>query len=384
MTITTTSETNFCSVCARQAGLDPSGYAAAHDQVIAVEIPLPWPATMFSDPGTLPPELLEMINILRQEHMQGRPVRIRPLAIAPDPEYSRPSFRRALFYQRPNGSCAAFTQQEYLAPEAEIGMLCWALLRDPAMLPHFEVYREPTGAVRDLMVCTHGTIDAACGKFGFPLYNLLRERYAASSGGRLRAWRVTHFGGHVFAPTMIDMPHGSYWAYVGNEEAELLVQRGGDVTRLRDHYRGWSGLAAPFLQVLERELFLHYGWPWLNYHKQGKVLAEDQTGQTHYHQGHAATWAEVQIDFAAPDGSLRGSCIARVEESKRVETISSTGDPATYAYPQYAVAWMEIHEDQHGSRVAPTSCKSMQMAHMSVDSPQIRDNRAGDQQLSCG
>ncbi|MCG8349720.1 MAG: hypothetical protein MI924_18295, partial [Chloroflexales bacterium] len=266
MTTLTTSEKNFCSVCARQAGLDPSGYAAAHDQLLAIETPLPWPATMFREPGTLPHELLEMIKILRQEHMQGRPVRIRPIAIAPDPEYSRPGFRRVLFYQRPNDPCAAFTQQEYLAPQAELGPLCWALLRDPAALPRFEAYYQPTGDMRDLMVCTHGTVDAACGKFGFPLYKLLRERHAALSGGRLRVWRVTHFGGHVFAPTMIDMPHGSYWAYIGAEEAALLVQRCGDVGRLRGHYRGWSGLAAPFLQVLERELFLRYGWPWLDYH----------------------------------------------------------------------------------------------------------------------
>ena len=86
------------------------------------------------------------------------------------------------------------------------------------------------------MVCTHGAVDAACAKFGFPIYRQLR-RLADESNGQVRVWRVSHFGAHIFAPTLIDMPEFRYWGYVEREEAPMIVNRNGSVLRLRNHYR---------------------------------------------------------------------------------------------------------------------------------------------------
>jgi ABC-type Fe3+-hydroxamate transport system substrate-binding protein len=214
----------------------------------------------------------------------------------------------------------------------------------PERLEAFAAYRQDVGEVRDLLVCTHGSVDAACSKFGYLTYVHLRK-LAADSGGRLRAWRTTHFGGHVFAPTLIDMPHGSYWAYIEQEEAEALVGRSGAVARLREHYRGWAGLPAPFLQVLERELFVRFGWEWLQYAKAGRVLTQDETAEPDDH-GHAEpVWAEVHLDYRAPNG-VGGSVTARVELTKRVEVIHTSGGTETYAYPQYAVAWLREDEER--------------------------------------
>lgn len=336
---TSTTASRFCSVCARQAGLSPIGYGgAAFTTIVAAELPLPWPVGMFSDPQRMPPEFLAVMQHIRDEYQRTHEVRIRPLGIAPDAEYATPGMRRVIGWQRPEGPFAAFEHAEYLVPDDQLGPLFYALALAPERLDAFAAYRQDVGEVRDLLVCTHGSVDAACSKFGYPTYAHLRK-IAADSGGQLRAWRTTHFGGHVFAPTLIDMPHGSYWAYIEQEEAETLVGRSGDVARLREHYRGWAGLPAPFLQVLERELFVRHGWAWLQYAKSGRILAHDQTAEPDA-DGHAEpTWAEVQLDYYAPDG-VTASVTARVELTNRVEVIHTSGGDETYAYPQYAVAWL--------------------------------------------
>jgi hypothetical protein len=336
--MTTTTDTRFCSVCARQAGLDPVGYGGmAYQTIIAVELPLPWPVSMFADPARMPPEVLAVMQHMRDEYMRTGQVRTRPLGIAPDRDYSVAGMRRVIGWRRPDGPFAQFTRSEYLAPETQIGPLVYALALTPERLDDFAAYRQEMGDVRDLLVCTHGSVDAACSKFGYPTYARLRQ-IAADSGGALRAWRTTHFGGHVFAPTLIDMPHGSYWAYIERDEAELLVGRRGDAAHLRGHYRGWAGLPPPFLQVLERELFARFGWEWLQYAKAGRILAQDETATPDEH-GHAEpTWAEAQIDYTAPDGTT-GVVTARIELTGHIEIIHTSGQAETYAHPQYAIIW---------------------------------------------
>lgn len=324
----------FCSLCARQAGLDAVGSAYTYEHVLAVETPLPWPVSMYSQPGVLPDELLQLRKRQVEAYQRGESMQVSAFAIAPDATYSMPGYRRVLSYRRPQGLFARFTQAEYLVPQCDVGPLCWALLIDHAALPRFADHLLPSSGVRDLMVCTHGAVDAACAKFGFPLYRELR-RMADESEGRLRTWRVSHFGGHVFAPTMIDMPEFRYWAYIEREQAELLVARAGHALHLRDNYRGWAGLDSPFLQAAERELFVRHGWPWIDYRKSGRVLAQSDADDQ-------LTWADVRIDYAAPDGSDQGAYLVRVELQSSVDCRHSSADNETFAYPQYGVTQVEM------------------------------------------
>lgn len=338
-----TADNRFCSVCARQAGLDPGGHAGSdHATFIAVELPLPWPRALFSDPERLPAELLAVRRHIVEEYRHSQRLLIRLVGIAPDRDYSRPGLRRTICWRRPDGPFAQFAHEEYLVPEAQLGPLVYALAITPERLGEFAPFRQEPAAVRDLLVCTHGNVDAACSKFGYPTYAQLRA-IAADSGGALRAWRATHFGGHVFAPTLIDLPHGSYWAYVGQAEAEWLVARSGDVAPLRGIYRGWAGLPPPFLQLLERKLFERHGWAWLQYAKSGRVLAQDETAEPDEEGDRERAWAEVRLEYRAPDGRA-GVATARVELARRVEVIHSSGGDETYAYPQYELAWMRIEE----------------------------------------
>ncbi len=225
------------------------------------------------------------------------------------------------------GAFAAYDKVEYLVPEAERGPLLWAWYQQPDELPRFDCWRDrASDDTREILVCTHGSVDAACGKFGYPLYHLLRQQQANAS---LRVWRVSHFGGHVFAPTLIDMPSGHFWAYVEPPQAVQIARREGEVAALRGHYRGWSGLESGFLQAAERELWQRYGWQWFDFQRVGVIRAKDETGDE-------PRWAEVEISYRAPDGST-GRCRARVETAEPITTISTTGQPYTHPYAQYLV-----------------------------------------------
>jgi len=315
----------YCNVLALEKGLDPAGYAGVFDTAFALELPLPWPRAILLEPDKLPPELVQLIGVYLNMPEDERPS-IRPLFIAPDETYSKPGYRRFIYYTRPAGALAEFDRHEYLMPEAEVGKLIWALQQEPETVAQFAPYRVDNGDVRDIMVCTHGSVDVACAKFGYPLYRHLRDEMATD---KLRVWRVNHFGGHVFAPTLMDMPRGDYWAFVDPDDGRRIIERDGDFTPLGKKYRGSAALTYGFVQAMERDILLREGWSWMTYQRQGIELAKDE--------GVPPGWAEIRITYQSEDGSVCGAYEGRVTIADHVETIGSTGDEKTHAYPQYQV-----------------------------------------------
>lgn len=94
-----------------------------------------------------------------------------------------------------------------------------------------------------------------------------------------------------------------------------------------------AGLESPLLQVAERELFMRYGWPWIEYLKSGCVLAQDESPEP--------SWAEIRLDYMSQDSSESGGYIAHVELAGHIECKYSTAEAETYAYPQYVVTHLE-------------------------------------------
>lgn len=260
-------------------------------------------------------------------------IETRILAIAPDREYSCPNATRVLYYRRPTVPFAQFEKQEFILSEDQVVPLATALLKQPDELSRFQQYQQQTSHIRELLVCTHGNVDVVCARFGYPIYQKLRQEYAANSAGKLRVWRVSHIGGHAFAPTLIDLPQGHYWGHLEPEVLELLVRQDGSVSKLRPFYRGWAGLTQ-LEQVAEREIWMQAGWAWLDYLKAGQVLAIDEANEEW-----DADWAEVRLDFAAPGGSVSGAYEARVEVCGHVMTAWDSGDePPLREVKQYRVS----------------------------------------------
>lgn len=319
----------YCNQLAIEKGVDPVGHAGSYTTVMVIEVPLPWKQNMYKEAGVLPQQVLDLYEVRLERYQAGQGYPHTVLMVASDPTYSQHGYRRIMFYERPSGSFASYQKVEYLVPEAEFGDAIWALAEAPEKLPQYEQYRDPgNDATREILVCTHGSVDVACAKFGYPLYNYMRKNLSSND---LRVWRVSHFGGHLFAPTLVDMPHGHYWAYVEREQADQIVQRTGDPHHLYKHYRGWSGFDSSFLQAAERELWMQYGWDWFSMSKSGTVINEAE--------GEEPNRATVQVDYTYQAQELR--YIAEVEVHQRIATPYSTASTETYSYPQYVVKQFE-------------------------------------------
>ena len=126
--------------------------------------------------------------------------------------------------------------------------------------------REVPAQGADLHVCTHGTVDAACGRYGVPVYQAL------VNGGE-RGWRTGHFGGHRLAATAVELPSGLLWAHLTPELALKIARREGHPADYARYLRGYSGLPA-LAQVVDRELFVRRGWSWLDADRQAEVRGE--------------------------------------------------------------------------------------------------------------
>ncbi|MBW4643221.1 MAG: sucrase ferredoxin [Goleter apudmare HA4340-LM2] len=299
----------FCSKVSKTNGEDPIGTAKPADTWIIIEMPQPWTKTSLMTHSAM--------KLAFEAIRQG--AKLIPIAIAPDQEYSVPGLARLLHYQRSPSAFAQYDQQEFLVPETLLPQLTAAILHQPEELHRFEPYQQ-FNHTREMMVCTHGNIDVACSRFGYPIYQKLRQDYAAPSNQTLRVWRCSHFGGHQFAPTLVDLPTGQFWGHLEPDMLDILVQRDRPVTELRQFYRGWSGLTQ-FEQIVERDLWMQYGWDWLNYKKSGQMLALDTTNEEWN-----ADWADVRLDFTSPDGNVKGSYQARIETCGHVMTLSCSGN----------------------------------------------------------
>ncbi|QLE57674.1 sucrase ferredoxin [Nostoc sp. TCL26-01] len=316
----------FCSVISKANGEDPIGSASTTHAWLVMEAALPWTEEhLHSDP------ILNEIHELFHK-LDDRPASVMPIAIAPDKEYSVPGHIRVLYYQRPEDHFAQFSKQEFLIPESLISQFATAFTQAPQDLNQFAAYLQPDNHIRDLLVCTHGDVDVACSRFGYPIYQKLRQDDAATSTGKLRVWRCSHIGAHQFAPTLFDLPTGQFWGHLEPSILSVLVRRDNPVEHLRQFYRGWSGMTK-FAQIVEREIWLQQGWDWLNYKKSGEVIAQDPI-----HDEWNADWAEVRIDFTSPDNSTQGSYFARVEAYAQVMTLFNSGhEQPLEAVKQYRV-----------------------------------------------
>jgi hypothetical protein len=252
-----------CSRVSRGNGEELIGSAKYFDRWLLVELPLPWPPGMGTAVWETPrvPEPLRAALRTATRRTADIGLEMKTMGAAPDPEYSRDGYTRVMRLDPIPGPTAGLTRCEYVVPDDDAPALIDALFgEDPSPLRRFADARVDL-AVRDLIVCTHASVDACCGTFGYPLFQAQRERHG--SGGQVRVWRVSSFGGHRFAPSPIDLPEGRFWGNVEVERMAEIVDRAAPAKQALDMYRGWACLRIPAEQVLERELLDRHGWEWI-------------------------------------------------------------------------------------------------------------------------
>lgn len=110
-----------------------------------------------------------------------------------------------------------------------------ASVQPPDLQP--EQWRPATEPL--LLVCTHGRHDPCCAIWGRPVANALAARYPAET------WECSHVGGDRFAPNLVVLPQGYYFARVPPDDAADVVARLSAGRLATGYLRGRSALPLP-------------------------------------------------------------------------------------------------------------------------------------------
>ncbi len=258
----------FCADYSRQIGEDIIGSATNYQTYILVECPPPWASEAFHSKWI--PENLRFLV----EEVKSAKLPVSFLLIANDLSH-KINHTTLLIYQKQEGLSSGYDKQEFHLTNIEqvAGVVRKYLC---GKNPGYEVKNIVT---RDILICTHGSHDQCCARYGNPFYFHAKNTITNLHLENTRIWKSTHFGGHRFAPTAIDLPEGRYYGVLDSESFRAILTRTGDIQCLNQVYRG-SGILPPALQILEKELILYYGWDWFNYKISGKILEQSLDNQT--------------------------------------------------------------------------------------------------------
>ncbi|MGI9553989.1 MAG: sucrase ferredoxin [Thermodesulfobacteriota bacterium] len=69
-----------------------------------------------------------------------------------------------------------------------------------------------------VLVCTHGSYDSCCGKYGVQVYNEIQKN------SDIKVWRTTHVGSHRFSANLVMLPQGIYYGRVNTENVEEIIK----------------------------------------------------------------------------------------------------------------------------------------------------------------
>lgn len=229
-----------CADHARGLAVDPGGSAITADLLIAVEVPLPWPKPVFDHP------LLTGID--RAVTEAGVPARV--LAAVP----LRPGAPdSAIVAYRRRG--ASMVRTEVRVDPADIAAAVQTVLDAPTAAGDTGDTGHDDRSRPELWVCTQGSHDSCCGRDGTRL-----AADVAAAGIDVVVRRVSHTGGHRFAPTALTLPDGRMWGYIDPTLVDQVINRVGTPGRLAERCRGWTGASTGFAQMAERAVFADVGW----------------------------------------------------------------------------------------------------------------------------
>ncbi len=281
-----------CAAHAAAIGADPGGTAICANAVALVETPLPWAKPVFTS------GLLEGLAPMMELHVGAT----RVLAVVPPDRHSESRRKRDEISVTLHWRSGAGTSSvRYIAcgPEGLRGLFGHLAHRMPTDSGPDSGGFTAVGCAENesaVLICTQGSHDVCCGSEGArlaaDLESLLRTRSkaprSASGGslsdapladhqptdphqppreapaetdGRVAVYRVSHTGGHRFAPTAMTLPDGRMWAGIDAHELAAIVNRSAVAADLAPRCRGWWGASTGPAQVGERAVFAQVGWP---------------------------------------------------------------------------------------------------------------------------
>ena len=223
-----------CVDFARANSVDPGGSGLGVDAIALVEVPEPWPK-----PAGKHEDLVELVMVA-----QARSENVRLLAAIP---HDADAPRVIVFRAQPTG----MTRVEAVLGDDPMAVFAAALTRsfdgEGDVVPTF-------GGARTVLVCTQGSHDMCCGVEGGALADRLEV-----DRPDIEIFRVSHTGGHRFAPTAMTLPDGRMWAYLTAPAVGAIIDRV-EVEGMARHCRGWWGAPTGRAQVAERAVFDRVGF----------------------------------------------------------------------------------------------------------------------------
>lgn len=307
----------LCADASLAAGEDPIGTAPHWQEVTVLELDVPVWARL-RDVANWTPEQSGVFERLRGR-VEASGAGFGLLMSAPA-RAGAPL--RVRHYVRQHGG---FVRRDYASdlPQTEWARGLTDTLLEPQNLRGWRPAEAPSSGP-DLHVCTHGTVDAACGRYGVPVY-------AALQAAGLRSWRTGHFGGHRFAATAVDLPGGLLWAHLSPELAVRVARREVHPAEVAANLRGFAGLP-PLAQVVDRELLIRSGWDWLRAERWAEVSGETVT--LHFVLDGVRGTARAQVTPAPPlqlPGSSHKPALGDVKQWRLGEVSVEVSGPAQAA-----------------------------------------------------
>lgn len=315
----------FCANNSRELEEDMIGTATKYETYILVECPTPWGYEAFNSKW-VPDNLKVLVTEVEKKKL---PMRF--LLIAND-ETHRVKETTLLIYQQQEGLSNGYKKQEFKLPNIELvaGVINKWLA---GITSNYEVENHIT---RDILICTHGSHDQCCARYGNPFYFHGQKSIDDLQLENVRMWRSSHFGGHRFAPTMIDLPQGRYYGRLDQNSLIAILTHQGNIEELLKVYRGW-GILPNSLQVLERELMLQLGWDWFNYQLKGKILEQSLDNNT----------ILSELSFGKPGEDLYTYQAKLIKDNLKTKSLkSSCNAEREVVFVKYTVAnlWLISHK----------------------------------------
>lgn len=313
----------FCANLSRESGEDIIGSAPGHSTYIAIECPQPWAAKALESKG-IPENLRALAEKTRQSKQSVRFILITSNRTASS------SGTKVILCRKKEGLADGYYKREFETSKIE------------EVAPILENYLagEESGAEwveslsKDILVCTHGSHDKCCAKYGYPFFREARAIASEMDLRNVRVWEASHIGGHRFAPTFLSLPDGRYYGAVDGESFKSILLRKGDIRCFNRVYRGWGLLPMP-IQVLEQELILQKGWEWFNYKVYCKILAETYN----------RTLTKVELFCKPPSGTpliYRADIV--LDESRTLHFKGSCNSEKESTYFKFAVENLHLVE----------------------------------------
>ena len=243
----------------RELNIDSGGTGLRADLFLAVDVPLPWPKPVFNH------QLLTGVTELLDSY--STPTRL--LASVPE---DNNRLTVTAFQRKQTGHLdgSSLRRSQTTFHPSDLLDVLKGMLDEKKAEDSIEIIQEEQA--RELWVCTQGSHDVCCGSEGTALSLEANKNLEV-----VKVRRVSHLGGHRFAPTAVTFPDGRMWSHLSMENLHEIFDGKPVEESLLKKCRGWSGSETGPEQIAEREGLTLHGWNWDKYQRKTTVISKEDS-----------------------------------------------------------------------------------------------------------